>query len=122
MEFRYIHTNLNVQDMERSIAFYEEALLLRVARRMKPEDGSFEIVYLTDGHNGEVLELTWLAGKEGPYNLGDNESHVAFCTKDFAAAKERHQRMGVICFENPEMGIYFIADPDGYWLEVLPEK
>ncbi len=122
MKFRYIHSNLNVRDLEKSIAFYEEALSLKVCRRVRPEDGRFELVYFTDGHNDEILELTWLADKEEPYNLGDNESHLAFRTADFEAAKEKHRAMGVICFENPEMGLYFISDPDGYWLEILPEK
>lgn len=34
----------------------------------------------------------------------------------------KHQQMGCICFENQAMGIYFISDPDGYWVEVIPTK
>jgi len=55
-----------------------------------------------------------------PYNLGDNEIHLAFRTDNFEAAHRKHQEMGCICYENKNMGIYFIADPDGYWLEILP--
>ena len=57
-----------------------------------------------------------------PYNLGDNEIHLAFEVDDFDAAYTRHKEMGCICFENPKMGIYFISDPDGYWLEIVPVK
>ena len=57
-----------------------------------------------------------------PYELGDNEFHLAFETEDYDAAHARHAEMGCICYENPEMGIYFVNDPDGYWLEILPEK
>ena len=57
-----------------------------------------------------------------PYDLGDNEFHLAFETDDYEAAHARHKAMGCICYENPEMGIYFISDPDNYWLEVIPEK
>ena len=38
---------------------------------------------------------------------------------DYEAAHARHQEMGCICFENPDMGIYFIEDPDGYWIEIV---
>ena len=41
---------------------------------------------------------------------------------EFEAARRNHEEMGCIVFENHEMGIYFITDPDGYWLEVIPEK
>jgi len=41
---------------------------------------------------------------------------------DFEAAHKKHEEMGCICFENPKMGIYFIEDPDGYWLEVIPTR
>lgn len=119
MSFEMTHTNINVLDMEKSINFYNKALGLAESRRKTAEDGSFLIVYLTDSTRAYELELTWLKDKKHPYDLGDNESHIAFKAKDFDAAKAMHKEMGCICFENPEMGIYFIEDPDGYWLEVL---
>ncbi|MCI6459715.1 MAG: lactoylglutathione lyase, partial [Clostridium sp.] len=42
--------------------------------------------------------------------------------EDFDKAYELHKEMGCICFENKEMGIYFIADPDNYWIEIIPKK
>jgi len=108
--------------MERSIEFYKKALGLEVFRRFMPEDKSFEIVYLTDEDNAHKLELTWLRDKEGSYNLGDNELHIAFVTEDFEEAHALHKEMGCICYENEKMGIYFINDPDGYWLEVMPKR
>ena len=68
------------------------------------------------------LELTWLKEWEGNYNLGDCEFHLAFETDDMEAAHKLHEEMECICFENKEMGIYFIEDPDGYWLEIVPAK
>ena len=55
-----------------------------------------------------------------PYNLGDNEFHLAFRVEDFDGAYNLHKEMGCICYENKEMGIYFIADPDNYWIEIIP--
>jgi lactoylglutathione lyase len=122
MKFKMIHENYNVADLGRSLQFYEEALDLKEIRRNEAQDGSFIIVYIGNEETDFELELTWLRDWEGSYNLGDCEFHLAFRTDDFKAAHEKHAAMGCICFENPAMGIYFIQDPDGYWLEILPAK
>ena len=117
--FKFLHNNLNVLDLERSLKFYREALDLVEIRRLNTLD--FTLVYLSDGgQTPHQLELTWLKDRKEPYNLGDNEIHLAFATDDYEAAHARHEKMGCICYENEAMGIYFISDPDGYWLEVLP--
>ena len=64
----------------------------------------------------------WLREMDRPYDLGDNEFHLAFKVDDYEGAHKRHSEMGCICYENPEMGIYFVTDPNNYWLEVVPEK
>ncbi len=120
--FRFNHFNINVLSLQRSMAFYKDALGLKPCREINAEDGSFKIVYLSDGKSDFVLELTWLRDRKEPYNLGDEEFHLAFTAEDFDAAHAKHEAMGAICFENEAMGIYFIQDPDGYWLEVLPPR
>ena len=123
MQFKFVHNNFNVLDLEKSLAFYEKALGLKEIRRKEAEDGSFILVYLGDGgSSSHSLELTWLRDWDRPYNLGDNEFHLAFQVDDFEAAHKLHEEMGCICFENHKMGIYFIIDPDNYWLEILPAK
>ena len=123
MKYKFAHNNLNVVDLEKSLNFYEEALGLKEVDRITPEDGSFIIVYLGDGETEHLLELTWLKDWDKPsYNLGDNEIHLAFSVDDMETAHKKHEAMGCICYENPGMGIYFINDPDGYWLEIVPEK
>jgi lactoylglutathione lyase len=120
MKFAFNHNNFNVLDLKKSIAFYEEALGLQVVGQYKAPDGSFILAYLGDGETKHRLELTWLRDRKEPYNLGDNEFHLAFDTDDMEAAHEKHKKMGCICYENPAMGIYFINDPDGYWIEIIP--
>ena len=120
MQFKMIHENYNVADLAKSMAFYEEALGLKETRRKEAADSSFIIVYLANENSDFELELTWLRDMDRPYNLGDCEFHLAFRTDDYEAAHAKHEAMGCICYENPQMGIYFIKDPDGYWLEVLP--
>jgi len=122
MSFTFAHNNLNVFDLERSLAFYREAFGVTEKRRIEAPDGSFVIVFLSDGRVPHLLELTWMRERKEPYNLGDNEFHLAFVADDYAAAHAQHARMGCICYENPAMGIYFVNDPDGYWLEVLPKR
>ena len=122
MQFRFVHNNFNVLDLERSLAFYREALGLVEVRRKEAADGRFVLVYLGDGRTGHQLELTWLRDRTEPYDLGDNEFHLALAVDDYAAAHAKHEAMGCICYENPEMGIYFIHDPDDYWIEILPER
>ena len=122
MKFTFAHNNINVFDLDRSIAFYREALGLTEVRRIAPADGRFVIVFLGDGATPHRLELTWLRDRKEPYNLGDNEIHLALRTDDYPAAHARHAQMGCICYENPAMGIYFIHDPDDYWVEILPPR
>ena len=122
MQFRFAHNNFNVRDLERSLKFYDEALGLKEVRRIGAKDGSFIIVYLGDGKTDFRLELTWLRDHPQKYDLGECEFHLALRAEDYEAAHAKHAAMGCICFENPDMGIYFINDPDGYWIEIIPTK
>lgn len=120
---RFDHMNINVTDLEKSIDFYRKALGLEEERRLEGPEGAFTIVYLTDGQSRFKLELTWLRDHKGKYNLGENETHLCLRVPgDYDVAREYHRGMGCICYENDSMGLYFIVDPDGYWIEVLPEK
>ena len=118
---RFDHFNINVIDLERSIAFYNKALGLREIRRKEAEDGSFILVYLGDGFSSFLLELTWLRDRTETYELGDNESHLCIRVEgNYDEAHRFHKEMGCRCYENTDMGLYFIHDPDDYWIEILP--
>lgn len=122
MDFKFNHYNYNVLDLEKSIKFYEEALGLKEVRRKEASDGSFILVYMGDGKSDFSLELTWLRDRKEPYNLGENEFHLAFATDNYKEAFKKHSEMGCICYNNEAMGIYFINDPDNYWIEIVPSK
>ncbi len=119
---RFDHFNFNVLNLDKSLEFYKKALDLTVVREFEPENKSFKLVYMGDKSTEFKLELTWLRGRTEPYNLGECEYHIAFVTDSYDAFYTLHKEMGCICYENPEMGIYFISDPDGYWIEIVPEK
>ena len=120
--FTFNHFNFNVFDLERSLKFYDEALGLKPVREKNAADGRYKIIYLGDGRSDFRLELTWLRDREEPYDLGEQEYHLALTADDFDAAHEKHAAMDCICFENSEMGIYFLEDPDGYWIEIIPPR
>ena len=122
MKFKMVHENYNVKDLDASLKFYEEALGLTERRRKVSDDGSFIIVYVGNETTPFELELTWLKDHPQAYDIGEEEFHLAFKVDDYEEAHALHEKMGCICFENPSMGIYFIQDPDGYWLEIIPEK
>ena len=122
MQFKMIHENYNVQDLEKSLKFYEEALGLHEKRRNTAKDGAFIIVFVGNENSEFELELTWLRDHPEKYDIGEEEFHLAFRVDDYAAAHALHEKMGCICYENPAMGIYFIQDPDGYWLEIVPTR
>jgi lactoylglutathione lyase len=120
MQFTFAHNNFNILNLEKSLAFYREALQLTEVRRHEATDGSFILIFLGDGQTPHQLELTWLKDRKEPYNLGDNEFHLALKIDDFTKAPALHEKMGCICYENKAMGIYFINDPDDYWIEIIP--
>ncbi|MCI8609935.1 MAG: lactoylglutathione lyase [Firmicutes bacterium] len=124
MKFEMYHSCITVLDLEKSMAFYEEALGLTEVRRMEAEDGSWKIVFLASDSSPSTyrLELTWYRDRKDPYDLGDNEIHIGFRTADIDKAHEKHKEMGCICFENESLGVYFIEDPDGYWMEIVPVR
>lgn len=122
MDGKAIHRCLHVLDLEKSIAFYEKALGMTEIRRMGPEDGSWTNVFMGNATSGFQLELTWNRGRTEPYDNGGRDSHLAFTVDDYEAARALHEEMGCICHVNEAMGLYFIEDPDGCWLEILPNK
>lgn len=122
MKAIFNHCNINVTNLEKSIAFYKEALGLEVVREKEASDGSFKLVYLSDGVSPFQLELTWLKDHPQAYELGENESHICLTVDNYDEAHALHEKMGCICFENESMGLYFINDPDDYWFEIIPAK
>ena len=120
MKFKMVHENYNVADLDKAMRFYEEALGLKELRRKTSDEHI--IVYMGNDESDFELELTWLKDHPEKYDIGEEEFHLAFRTDDYEGAHKKHEEMGCICMENPKMGIYFIMDPDGYWLEIVPTR
>ncbi|WP_420341928.1 VOC family protein [Paenirhodobacter sp.] len=122
---KMIHSMIRVLDAARSVAFYEAAFGLRVAERLDfPE---FTLIYLSNAETGFELELTVNKGRTAPYELGDGYGHLAVSVPDLAAEHARLEAAGlaprkIVDFAPAGAVIarfFFIADPDGYQIEVL---
>ncbi|WP_324825814.1 VOC family protein [Sinanaerobacter sp. ZZT-01] len=122
MKFALTHNCINVLDLERSMRFYEQALDMKEVRRLTDEEGNYILSFIANENATHQIELTWLKERTEPYNLGDNEIHMGLVTDDYEAALAKHKAMGVVCFENTKFGVYFIEDPDGYWIEIVPQR
>ena len=122
MKAKMIHENFHVLDLGKSLDFYKNALGLEEVRRIEPDDGSWLIIYLGNDTTTFELELTWNKGRTEPYNNGSDDTHLAFEVEDIEEARKLHASMNCIVYENHDMGIYFITDPDGCWLEILPQR
>lgn len=120
-----IHSMIRVLDEERSVSFYRTAFGLEIAERFDFDD--FTLVYLRNGENDFEVELTINKGRTEPYDLGDGYGHIAFCVDDLEAEHARFSEAGLsprkIVDFNREGALlarfFFVADPDGYQIEVL---
>lgn len=122
MKAKMVHECIHVLDLDKSLAFYEKALGLKVIDRMGPDDGSWENVFIGNDESDFQMELTWNRGRTEPYNNGGRDTHLAFEVDDIEAFRTVHEEMDCICFINEKMGLYFIEDPDGCWLEIVPAR
>ena len=122
MKAKFVHRCTHVLDKEATIKFYQEALGMKVVREMGPEDGSWTNTFMANDEAPFEIELTWNRGQVEPYDNGGQDTHIAFAVDDFDAFHELHEKMGCIIRENPRMGLYFIADPDGQWIEIIPAQ
>ena len=120
MKFLFSHNCLFVADLTRSLKFYEEALGLHPVRTMHPSDMDATLVFLSDGESDHELEIGYVPARTVPYSQGDNEFHIAFSVDDMAAAHALHEKMGCIVRDPETEPVYFIQDPDGYLIEIIP--
>ena len=116
------HTCIRVLDLARSQDFYQKALGFTAQKEMTIHDGAWHLVFLGDGVTDYQLELCQVEGRKEPYHLGDAGVHLGIVTDDFEALKAKHTAMGLITEDNPVLGIYFIQDPDGHDIEIVPKR
>ncbi|WP_372801114.1 VOC family protein [Paracoccus seriniphilus] len=122
---KYIHSMIRVLDEQRSVDFYERCFGLKVAERL--DFDAFTLIYLANEESDTELELTVNKGRTEPYDLGDGYGHVAFSVEDVDATHARLEAEGFAPRKLVDFApggevigrFFFIADPDGYQIEVL---
>ncbi|WP_306111840.1 MULTISPECIES: VOC family protein [unclassified Roseovarius] len=120
-----IHSMIRVLDEARSVEFYKTAFGLEIADRLDFE--KFTLVYLSNSESEFELELTVNKGREEPYDLGDGYGHFAVSVDDLEAEHARFTQAGLEPRKVVEFApdgelvgkFFFVADPDGYEIEVL---
>lgn len=120
-----IHSMVRILDETRSVAFYDTAFGLKIADRL--DFDSFTLIYLSNPESGFELELTVNKGRTAPYDLGDGYGHFAVSVSDVDAEHARMTAAGLsprklVDFNNAGTLVarfFFIADPDGYQIEVV---
>lgn len=120
-----IHSMIRVLEEARSVAFYETAFGLQVADRL--DFDSFTLIYMSNAETGFELELTVNKGRTEAYNVGDGYGHLAFSVDDADAEHARLTKAGLAPRKLVDFApagaviarFFFIADPDGYQIEVL---
>lgn len=122
---KYVHSMIRVLDEARSVEFYDRCFGLKVAERLDFSD--FTLIYLSNGESEAELELTVNKGRTDPYALGDGYGHVAFTVDDVDAEHARIADLGYAPRKLVDFApggeviarFFFIADPDGYQIEVI---
>ena len=120
-----IHSMIRVLQEARSVQFYKIAFGLSVADRL--DFSGFTLIYMANAETGFELELTVNKDRTEPYNLGDGYGHLAFSVDDLDAEHARLTAAGLaprklVDFKNGDVLVarfFFIADPDGYQIEVV---
>ncbi len=125
LNFKMVHYNYTVSNMEVSLDFYKNTLGFEVVSNNRDANDEYWIVHMKHKSSAFQIELT-------SYPKGDyaddlkwklqGEFHLAFYVDDFESAYKLHKEKGIIVFENLEWNLYFIADPDGNWIEIMREN
>jgi lactoylglutathione lyase len=124
MKYEMIHSCIRVMDLEKSEQFYQKAFGFEVARRMDFPEYKFTLLYLVASGGGFELELTYNYDQKEAYELGTGYSHLALGVKDLKTSHQQHEEMGLKPqplngLPDGEAKFYFLADPDGYQVEVV---
>jgi lactoylglutathione lyase len=126
---RLLHTMIRTGDLDRSIAFYTQVLGMKLLRRQDYPEGKFTLAFVGygDERDNSVIELTYNWGVDH-YELGSGFGHLAIEVADvYAACAEIKRQGGTIARDAGPMNagttiIAFVADPDGYMIELIGSK
>lgn len=124
MSFKFLHTCYRVQDLDKSLEFYQDVLGFEISRKRDFPEDKFTLVYLKVPGSDYELELTYNYDKEEPYTIGDGYGHIAIGVDDLEVTHKEYSETGyevtdLKALSNNSTSYFFIKDPDGYKVEVI---
>ena len=119
---RLLHTRYRVDDLARTVKFYQEVLGLVEVRRHKSARGS-EVVFLKAPESEELLELCCFPSS-GPVHVQPDLTHLAFAVDSLEEFGRHLEELGLKYSDVPHLdadgsGIAFIDAPEGYEIELM---
>ncbi|HWL14647.1 MAG TPA: VOC family protein [Opitutus sp.] len=119
---KLLHTRMRVNDLEKTVRFYEQALGLKVARRHTSPRGA-QLVFLQTPNSEEEIELCQLPGSPS-VQVQPDLMHLAFEVEDLAAFAAELKQKGFALSDGPTQTgsgsvIAFIDAPEGYEVELI---
>jgi lactoylglutathione lyase len=122
MVTKLLHTRMRVNDLDRTVRFYEQALGLRVSRRITSPRGA-QLVFLATPNSDEEIELCQMPGSPS-VAVQPDLLHLAFAVDDLAAFAADLERKGFKLSDGPMKTssgslIAFIDAPEGYEVELI---
>jgi lactoylglutathione lyase len=121
MSLKYLHTMIRVYDLDKTIAFFEQGLGLKITRRKQHPEGKFTLIFLSTGEaDAPEIELTYNWEHDEPYSIGRNFGHLAYAVDNIYEACARLQKHGVTINRPPRDGrMAFVRSPDLISIELL---
>lgn len=121
---KMLHTCIRVKDLDKSQAFYEDALGMKEVRKRDYPDYAFTLVYLALEGDAYELELTYNYGQEEPYDLGNGYGHIAIGVDDLKEKRKELEEKGYTVtdlkgLQDGAATYFFLIDPDGYKIELI---
>ena len=119
---KFLHTRMRVDDLDKTVAFYEKVFGLEVSRRHESPRGS-KLVFLAVPNSEEEIEITYYPGS-GSVQVQEDLMHLAFEVESMEAFARHLQQVGYSFSDGPTKSssgsvFAFVDAPEGYEVEVI---
>ena len=119
---KFLHTRMRVDDLDKTVAFYEKVFGLQVTRRHESPRGS-KLVFLAVPNSEEEIEITYFPGS-GPVQVQEDLMHLAFEVQSMDEFANHIEQIGYSFSDGPTRSssgsvFAFVDAPEGYEVEVI---
>jgi lactoylglutathione lyase len=119
---KFLHTRMRVDDLDKTVAFYEKVFGLQVTRRHESPRGS-KLVFLAVPNSEEEIEITYFPGS-GNVEVQEDLMHLAFEVNSMDEFTDHLDQVGYSFSDGPTKSssgsvFAFVDAPEGYEVEVI---